>query len=114
MRKILLIVTLSLSAFALARTADNGDMQSSSNDWYNQHLSAQVQQFDQIAAAISPFATSQNGTQPGSMAANVGNSNDDWYNQVLSREVEQSTRTKAMAMPFQQGQGQAQESQQMQ
>ena len=39
MRKLLLIVTLSLGTFALAQTSNSGiGMQSAGNDWYNQQL----------------------------------------------------------------------------
>lgn len=94
MLKLLLIATFTLGTFALAQAADNSDKQSA-GDWYNQQLSAQVQQFAQIAAAIAPeaTATSESGTPP--PASMASNANDDWYNQVLAREAEQSALTKA-------------------
>ena len=103
MRKLLLlIVTLSLGIFALAQTSNSGsgDMQSAGNDWYNQHLSSQVEQFDRIAAATTPSATlpqNQAGTLPQSIAANAGQAGNDWYNQVLGQQIQEFDRLNAAA-----------------
>ncbi len=102
MRKLLLIVvTLSLGAFALAQMAGNSGsdkMQGAGNDWYNQHLAAQVQQFQQIAAATESSAQrqseGQSGALPASMAANTGAGND-WYNQRLAEQVQDLSRDRA-------------------
>jgi hypothetical protein len=70
------------------------------NDWYNQTLSAQVQQFVRIAATTAPSETalSQGGEQPGSIAGNVG-SQQDWYNQTLADQVKDFSRIKAAFAP---------------
>lgn len=102
MRKVLLFATLLLGTLAWARTADNGaaDMQGANNDWYNQQLAAQVQQYDRIAAAIAPTSTfDQGGAQPGSMAAAAQASNADWYNQQLAAQVDQFIRISAATAP---------------
>ncbi len=99
MLKLLLIATFTLGTFALAQAAGN-NMQSADNDWYNQHLSAQVQDFDRINAARAPEATaiSESGTPlPSSMASNTS---EDWYNQVLAKAVEQFGRVGAAAAPL--------------
>jgi hypothetical protein len=105
MRKLLLIVvTLSLGTFALAQMAGNSgsdNMQGAGNDWYNQHLAAQVQQFQQIAAATGASTDrqleDQSGALPASMAANAGEqgAGNDWYNQKLAGQVQEFTRIKA-------------------
>ncbi len=103
MRKVLLFATLLLGTLAWARTADNGaaDMQGANNDWYNQQLAAQVQQFERIADAIAPTeATSeQGGAQPGSMAAASQAANEDWYNQKLAAQVDDFIRIAAATAP---------------
>ncbi len=107
MRKLLLIVTLSLGTFALAQTSNSGiGMQSAGNDWYNQQLSAQVQQFQRIAAAIPSTTQPENqaGTLPGSIAANAGQAGNDWYNQVLGQQVQEFDRINATLRPMTLGQ----------
>lgn len=100
MLKLLLIATFTLGTFALAQAGDNqGAMQSASDDWYNQQLSAQVQQFEHVNQAVASELAINQSAQPQSMASNIGsqNANNDWYNQVLSKEVELSARQKAFA-----------------
>lgn len=97
MRKLLLIVvTLSLGTFALAQMAGNNsdNSQAAGNDWYNQQLAANIQQFTLIAAATAPSAQAegQSGALPESMAANVGGQGNDWYNQRLAAEVQDLQR----------------------
>jgi competence protein ComGC len=107
MRKLLfLVVVLSLGTFASARTmgSDSSDMQSTGNDWYNQNLSAQVQQFELIKAATAPSMTqaeNQSGALPGSMAANAGSqgAGSDWYNQVIAAQAQEFARTAAAKAP---------------
>jgi len=103
MRKLLLlIVTLSLGTFALAQMGNSSsDAQGAGNDWYNQHLSAQVQEFTRIAAARAPSAISesQSGALPASMAANAGQGASDWYNQVLAANVQEFDRINAAIAP---------------
>src|ERR1017187_8404359 len=107
MRKLLfLVVVLSLGTFASARTmgSDSSDMQGAGNDWYNQNLSAQVQQFERIAAARAPSikqADNQSGALPGSMAANAGSqgAGSDWYNQVIAAQAQEFTRIAAASAP---------------
>jgi len=110
MRKLLLIVTLSLGTFALAQTSGSnsgfGDMQGANganNDWYNQQLTAQVQQFERIAAATAPSMRAQleeqSGALPASMAANVGAQGGDWYNQKLAAQVQEFNRIAAATAP---------------
>jgi hypothetical protein len=107
MRKLLLLmVTLSLGTFALAHTA-GGDSsfdksQGASNDWYNQQLSAQVQQFSRIAAAKpSAIPESQSEALPASMAANAGQgASNDWYNQRLSAQVQEFDRDNSARAPL--------------
>jgi hypothetical protein len=100
MRKILLIATVLLGAFAVAQTAASkiGDTPSANNDWYNQKLATVVQMYDRVAAAAAPSTASpfesQRGTQPESMASNTG-SQDDWYNQKLAAAIQQYSRDKA-------------------
>ena len=67
MRKLLLIVvTLSLGTFALAQMAGNNsdNSQAAGNDWYNQQLAANIQQFTLIAAATAPSANFSYGPWP--------------------------------------------------
>lgn len=123
MRKLFLIATLLLATFALARTAGNtmsyaqdandnmqGGMQGeaqanntqpATNDWYQQHLSAAVQESERVWAASSPAAEAiaENATEPGSMAASQEAQGVDWYNQVLQREVAVYQRRKALVVP---------------
>ncbi len=109
MRKLLVIATLLLGAFAVAQTAGSnvGDKQSANNDWYNQKLAAAVQLYDRIAAEAAPSMTSptpsgsQIGTQPGSMASNTGSQGavDDWYNQKLAAAVQMYDRFATPAAP---------------
>lgn len=107
MRKLVLIViaTLSLGTFALAQSMDNqGGNAQGASDWYNQKLSAQVQDFARIKAALAPSETSfaQGGQQPGSMASNLGEgANLDWYNQKLSEQVQEFNRINATLAPSQ-------------
>ena len=72
-------------------------MQSANNDWYNQQLSSQVQQFQRIAAATAPLATHPDatGALPESMAANAGQAGNDSYNQVLAQQVQEFDRINA-------------------
>jgi outer membrane murein-binding lipoprotein Lpp len=104
MRKLLLlIVTLSLGTFALAQPAggDSDKSQGASNDWYNQQLSAQVQQFSRDAAAMAPtISESQSEALPASIAANAGQgAGNDWYNQVLTENVQGFDRINAARAP---------------
>jgi hypothetical protein len=102
MRKLLLmVVVLSLGTFALAQAAGSDSSQVAGNDWYNQQLSANVQQFQRIAAATAPSLTAQaegqSGTLPASMAAHAGSqeTGNDWYNQRLSTQVQEFDRIAA-------------------
>jgi hypothetical protein len=100
MLKLLLIATFTLGTFALAQAEDiQGNSQSANNDWYNQHLSAQVQQFEQVNQAVAAELAIDQSAKPPSMASDSGsqNASDDWYNQVLSKEVDLFTRQKAFA-----------------
>ncbi len=97
--KLILIATLSLGTCAWAQ-AVGSNMQSADNDWYNQHLSAQVQEFNRIAAATAPAIAINESTQPASMASNQGSqAGEDWYNQVHARAVVQFNRVGAAAAP---------------
>jgi hypothetical protein len=97
MRKLLLIVvTLSLATLAWAQAGNNLSDEQSGNDFYNQVLSAQVEQFAATNDAISP-ATQTSEPQaseselPGSMASSQEN---DWYNQHVMIQAEQNRRGK--------------------
>lgn len=101
MRKLLLIVVaLSLGTFALGQMAGSNSVagETQGNDWYNQHLAAQVQQYDRIAGATAASITtqeSQSGALPASMAANAGATGNDWYNQRLAAQVREFQRIAA-------------------
>jgi len=102
MRKLLLITTLSVGALAWSQAAasDMGNSQSSGDDFYNQTIAAQAQQYSLDNAANSAFVAAEsgswNGTQPGSMASNTGaQSTEDFYNQTVAAQAQQYRLGKA-------------------
>jgi hypothetical protein len=100
MKKLLLIATLSLGAFALAQpmASNMGDSQGADHDFYNQAVAAQAKHNSLFLAAnaLSALPPAQfeslSGSQPSSMAANAGSQStgDDFYNQTIAAQANET------------------------
>jgi hypothetical protein len=95
MRKLLLIVTLSLGTLAWAQLAGNNmissDQPLSSGGSYSQIVAAQAEQNILVNAAIAPSHTEFN-AEPGSMAANEAAQGGSWYSQKVAQQAELNLR----------------------